>query len=368
MKCGGFDIVHFQNFEGLSLSVLELKEEYPETRFIYSLHNYYLFCPQVMLWKGDKESCAERRCGSVCIACMPKNVHKGKVIYNQQLSYELAANRKVSLLQREVQDALEETCKIYDRYQAGRIRIRTKKRLARNFQLFRERNIWHINQYMDVVLAVSNRVAEIAMNYGVDEKKLVVNYIGTEAASAQRGYGLYPYDGKVFTLCYLGYMRKMKGFYFLLDALEHMPAELAGSIGVKLAAAGTDQEAKKRIENLKKKFAQVIFYPGYTHEQLPEIFGNVQLGIVPSLWEDNLPQVAIEMKAQGIPVLASDLGGAKELTLSGDFVFQAGNEAALIERINFFMKNPKQLEEYWRQAPRLISMQEHVEELKTFYM
>ena len=81
-----------------------------------------------------------------------------------------------------------------------------------------------------------------------------------------------------------------------------------------------------------------------------------------------MPQVAIEMKAQGIPVLASDLGGAKELTLSGDFVFQAGNEAALIERINFFMKNPKQLEEYWRQAPRLISMQEHVEELKTFYM
>ena len=160
----------------------------------------------------------------------------------------------------------------------------------------------------------------------------------------------------------------MKGFYFLLDALEHMPAELAGKIGVKLAAPATDKEAEKRIKNLKKKFAQVIHYPGYTHEELPEILEHVQLGIVPSLWEDNLPQVAIEMKAQGIPVLTSSLGGAKELTRSEKFIFKAGDREAFIERVGFFVRNPDRLEEYWRQAPRLVSMQEHVEELKTFYM
>ncbi len=365
---GGFDIVHFQNFEGLSLSVLELKEKYQKTRFIYSLHNYYMFCPQVMLWRNDRESCTLRRCGRACISCMPRDVHKRKVIYNQQINYELAGAGRVSPLRKELQNVLEGTCKAYDKYQSGKMWTGVKKRLARNFQIFRERNVWHLNQYMDVILAVSGRVAEIAVNYGVDAGKVAVSYIGTEAAANQKGYGYYPYNGAVFYLCYLGYMRKMKGFYFLLDALEHMPAELAGKIGVKLAAPATDKEAEKRIKNLKKKFAQVIHYPGYTHEELPEILEHVQLGIVPSLWEDNLPQVAIEMKAQGIPVLTSSLGGAKELTRSEKFIFKAGDREAFIERVGFFVRNPDRLEEYWRQAPRLVSMQEHVEELKTFYM
>lgn len=367
-KQGGFDIVHFQNFEGLSLSVMELKEDYPETRFIYSLHNYYLFCPQVMLWKDDSENCAEKDCGGHCISCMPERVHKRKVIYNQQINYERTENREISEMRKRVQAFMEKGYRIYDRCLKGRMLPGEKERLAKYFQLYRKRNVQYINQYMDLVLAVSERVSEIAIEQGVNAEKVKVDYIGTEAADGQKQCGGYPYDGKVFYICYLGYMRKMKGFYFLLDALERMPEKLAKNIGIKLAVKITDDAVQKRIEKLEGKFAEVIQYQGYSHDQLPEILRNVQLGIVPPLWEDNLPQVAIEMRSQGIPVLSSNLGGAKELTCSQDFVFRAGDTDEFIEKINFFVRNPEQLEEYWRDATKLTDMKAHVEALKTLYM
>ena len=35
--------IHFNNFEGLSLNVLKIKEDFPDIKIIVSLHNYYLF-------------------------------------------------------------------------------------------------------------------------------------------------------------------------------------------------------------------------------------------------------------------------------------------------------------------------------------
>ena len=106
---------------------------------------------------------------------------------------------------------------------------------------------------------------------------------------------------------------------------------------------------------------------GYTNKQLSSILENVQLGIVPSLWEDNLPQVAIEMKANGVAVLTSDLGGAKELTTSEKFVFEAGNQADFLEKLLEFVKCPETITEYWNNCPKLLTMQEHIDELLESY-
>ena len=58
---------------------------------------------------------------------------------------------------------------------------------------------------------------------------------------------------------------------------------------------------------------------------------DVNLGIVPPLWEDNLPQVAIEMISNGIPVLTSMNGGAKEL--NSHVMFRFHTEKDLLEKI-----------------------------------
>ena len=125
---------------------------------------------------------------------------------------------------------------------------------------------------------------------------------------------------------------------------------------------------EERIECLRERMAEIKIYDGYRHEDLPQILTDVQLGIVPNLWEDNLPQVAIEMKAYGIPILTSDRGGAKELTIAEDFCFRAGDVGDFHEKLSAFAAAPERLGGYWANAPKLPTMEEHIEDLMKYYL
>ena len=83
---------------------------------------------------------------------------------------------------------------------------------------FRETNVKFINKYIDTIIAVSFRVKEICEKYGLDNKKLNVNYIGTKVADKQIKKNSNDTNSTIFKICYLGYMRRDKGFYFLLDS------------------------------------------------------------------------------------------------------------------------------------------------------
>ena len=220
---------------------------------------------------------------------------------------------------------------------------------------------------MDMALAVSERVREIAVKKGVNPQKVITRYIGTEVAEKQLGFQRNKYDGDILSICYLGYMRTMKGFYFLLDALEKMPQEMSSMVRVTIASPNADKNAHRRICDLKTKFATVFYYDGYSHDDLDKILAGVHLGIVPSLWEDNLPQVAIEMKAKGVAVLTSDLGGAKELSVVADFVFKAGDREDFYLKIKGFIENPSLFDKYWKNQMRLVTMEEHLRQLEEIY-
>ena len=171
----------------------------------------------------------------------------------------------------------------------------------------------------------------------------------------------------VFTIAYLGYMRQDKGFYFFLEACEKMSSELSASCDVVFAAKASDPIAKERIEALKSRFHGVFFYDGYSHENMEKILASVHLGIVPVLWEDNLPQIAIEMVSMGVPVLSSHLGGAKELSDSENFCFRAGDFDDLEKKLLFLLEHPQVLHEYFARGRKLTTMTEHIDNLKKIY-
>lgn len=54
---GPFDVIHFQTLEGISPNVLSLKEKYPNTKFLHSIHDYGLFSPNVKFWKFGGVNC-----------------------------------------------------------------------------------------------------------------------------------------------------------------------------------------------------------------------------------------------------------------------------------------------------------------------
>ena len=123
-------------------------------------------------------------------------------------------------------------------------------------------------------------------------------------------------------------------------------------------------ELEKRLSH----FHSLQIVHGYTHRELGSLLKNVHLGIVPVLWEDNLPQIAIEMVAMGVPILCSDAGGAAELCESERFIFQHGNQEDLIKKLSYFEKNRGEINRYWDCHQGLTTMKMHFDEIREIYM
>ena len=384
---GPYDVVHFNNIEGLPATALNLRDRWPETQVVLSLHNYFPVCPQVNLWFDEKENCIDYDEGRKCVRCLPYRHDQRGIHLANAVAYNLK-KRGIRPGTRAFDKAFRPALRLAARaLRFYRTRINPSrtdagapggggkllKRLEKQHHKFvrhRERMVELINQNCDAVLCVSDRVGEVAARYGVDPALMETCYIGTR--HAEKFLETLPRDtilkeDGTLTLAYLGYMRRDKGFFFLLDALEQMPEEMAERIDLVLCSRIVDEETGERIALLSDKFRSVLHADGYTHDQLDTLLQEVDLGVVPPLWEDNLPQVAIEMHARHIPLLTSDLGGAKELGNTPDFVFRAGDVDGFLHRLRLVLEGELDPAVYWdnAQAPR--SMAEHVAELRAHY-
>jgi glycosyltransferase involved in cell wall biosynthesis len=391
---GPFDVIHFNNLEGIPLSFLRLaREHYPQTKIIYSVHNYFAFCPQVNLWFQERVSCRDFREGRKCVNCLTQPMHPRGTqrLYRLEYILRMLGISPYSLTHRFANWAIfgflrslyHLTRSAYRGYKAGRqgtpdrswgARQATQPMAildpaaAERFAVRRRDFVETLNVYADHILPVSQRVADLTVGFGIDPAKVQTLYIGTRFAeqkpavtSAARS------PAKPLHLAYLGYMRRDKGFYFYLKALEKMPASIARRLALTFAAKMVDPHAREWIRFMAHRFASVTFYDGYTHTQLPDLLSGIDLAIVPVLWEDNLPQVAIECVASGVPILTSDRGGAQELLGRRELVFRAGARADLYAKLRGILDDPAILASAWDSQARLYTPRQHYERLRAYF-
>jgi glycosyltransferase involved in cell wall biosynthesis len=241
---------------------------------------------------------------------------------------------------------------------------------ASEFAMRRRSMSEFLNANCDHVLCVSEAAKKTAVRYGVSQKLAVVSYIGTPAARLYQESNSPQHaldDDGALKIAFLGYMRRDKGFHFLLEALERLPSLYAGRIKLVVAAKRGDAKLAARLKRLELTLAEVKVWDGYRAEQLDRILDGVALGVVPVLWQDNLPQVAIEMHSRRIPLLTSDLGGAKELSNSSDLVFRAGDHAEFAARLESIITGKITFEGYWSGARIPPDLDAHLKELIQFY-
>lgn len=102
------------------------------------------------------------------------------------------------------------------------------------------------------MLCVSDRVREIAVKMGVSQSIAVTDYIGTLMADKQIGTSSTSINSPVFSIIFMGYMRRDKGFFFLLNALKHINPDIAQNIKIIFAAQISDDRTLKKIYKLGK--------------------------------------------------------------------------------------------------------------------
>ncbi len=362
---GPFDVIHFHNLEGISLSVLKLKERYPETKFVYSMHNYFAFCPQVNLW-APEGNCYLQSCFPNCSNCVISGSGKTEQFIGSLKSYlklNTSKDRRIVRFLKRMADCVRSMSVEREKHVTSSVVNDTV------YQDYRRENVLAINDYIDTVLAVSGRVSQIAEAYGILPSKLIVSYIGTKAAM----HRLPPKraSGDVLRIGYLGYARKDKGFDFLLQALDNVPVDMASRIVLVLAAKceteGELSNYSALIKPLRARFKSITFSNGFTKDNQRLLLDQIDLGVVPSLWEDNLPQIAIEYVANGVPILTSDVGGTCELCTNPTFVYQSTDVVALKNSITYFAEKPERVNQFWNTCPVLMPMEKHIEELEKIY-
>lgn len=385
---GPFDVIQFDNLEGLTAGVLELKERYPATRFIYYLHNYNLFCPQVNLWYAGSTACVDYDDGKRCVGCLPNSIRMRdvKIAYAISGALQRVGIRPDSWVFRTIykntwlaKRVLRMMGGLAERFMSAKNAgsSRTSFRLdgwptsgpdftgysaGMPFRQYRERNITIVNRHFDLLLAVSYRVGEIAVRHGVDAAKVKMVRIGT--GFAERRIPIRVTGNDLLKIAYMGYERKDKGFYHFLDALENLPDCAAKRISVLVAAGIRKSGTRLRLQRLAAMFGNIEIVDGYDHADLEHLLEDVDLGVVPVLWEDNLPQVAMEFIAHGIPVLSSDLGGARELCFANPrFVYRHDQIDDLNNRLLHFVDNRSALQDYEVDPHALVGISQHVDRL-----
>jgi glycosyltransferase involved in cell wall biosynthesis len=133
---------------------------------------------------------------------------------------------------------------------------------------------------------------------------------------------------------YIGRLNQAKGVETLLKQFIQINPPHAT---LQLAGAGE----MSYVSFLRRRYAAPnIFFLGFMSPD--DFYEQIDILIVPSLWEEPLGMVVLEAFSHGIPVIGARRGGISELIDEGKtgFLFEPTNPDDLVRIINFFLENP----------------------------
>lgn len=117
-------------------------------------------------------------------------------------------------------------------------------------------------------------------------------------------------------LLFVGNLGRGKGIQYLIDALSLIPSSRE-AVRLTLIGEGEEREQLQR-QAQKKGVNQIIDFVGVRPpEQIPQWMIRSDLLVLPSLSEGT-PNVVLEAMASGLPVVASDLPGIREVVIDSE--------------------------------------------------
>jgi len=144
-----------------------------------------------------------------------------------------------------------------------------------------------------------------------------------------------------FAFVFVGAAGRLKGFDVLVEALERLLEE---SLPVRLVVAG---HIDRSIIKGRRRVLEVLSERGRVgHDELAFQLGNAHCLVLPSRF-DSFGMVVPEAMACGLPVIVSDMVGAKQLVQEGrnGFIVPVNNVAALAAKMRWLIQNRGMLEQ-----------------------
>jgi glycosyltransferase involved in cell wall biosynthesis len=194
------------------------------------------------------------------------------------------------------------------------------------------------SQLVDALVGISHFILNKHLAFGYFRNAIHRSVIhNSYEASTGEGSGWLGEPSFPLKLGYLGRLAPSKGIELVLEAVSRFPT---GSIELQVAGKGDSGY----VEHLKGKYHSTnIRFLGFMEPE--ELFGEIELLVVPSLWHEPMGRVVIEAYAHGVPVIASNRGGIPEIVDDGEtgYIFDPTSIRALTSAIKTVLDSPQVL-------------------------
>ena len=201
------------------------------------------------------------------------------------------------------------------------------RRILRTFDILRAR--FAMNR-AKILLPVSQNLKEAIESYGIKNRfQVIPNVINTEMFHPSTSQ----YRNEKKRILLVALLSPIKGIPYLLRALAQLKEKRQDFV-LDIVGDGPNRQEYEELTNKLELGEMVRFHGLKSKPEVAEYMRQCDFFVLPSLWE-NLPCVLIEAMATGIPVIATDVGGVKEMINENvGILIPPKNMKALEEAIN----------------------------------
>jgi len=311
------DLVHVQHCIGLGLSILEvaIKKRIPTILF---LHDFYLMCHRVHLFKPDGEPCAGPRSQGYCSGCIQS--------YNPSLS----------------------------------------ETEAHEFGLTRYRHVRGLLSRVDQLLVPSEFVKEVFQANFPAIGQISVSPLGLGLEFTR---DFQKKESGKLRFGYFGSICPHKGVHILIEAFKGLKAK---NVELRIHGIG-DPNDPNYLKVLHERAANgnISFFGPYSQSELSRVLSEIDVFVMPSTCHESFSLTIREALAVGIPVIVSDVRAQSDAVVEevNGLHFKSGNPHDLGEKLALVAERPHLLRKLSNNARRsaVRAIETQAKELERLY-
>lgn len=344
------DIVHIQHLIFLSSTIIvEIKKR--KIPIVFTLHDYWLICPRWHFLKKDFTTC-DNNDTSQCLGCL-----------GDQLSIRKMPKRIYLTLRNIIPGFLLHFLK-NSYVNLAKTNLDSQKMLEKI--MARTSHIKELCSMVDLFIAPSQFLRRRFIEFGISEDKIKFMPHGINTG---RFEDFKRKKSDKIRFGFIGTILPAKGLDILINAfnlIKDYQVEL--KIYGKLFPYRGFEYYPRLIKRLARN-KNTRFMGKFDHKRIGDVFSQVDVLVVPSIWYENSPLVIQEAHATKTPVIASNIGGISELIEDGvnGFLFKPKDVGDLYRKINLVMENPSLIENIKQNIKPPKDIEQNAKEIENIY-
>jgi glycosyltransferase involved in cell wall biosynthesis len=343
------DLVHFQHLIHTSAGLVAVARE-AGLPTVITCHDYWAICPRVQLIRPDGELCPKNM-GAGCFLCVKE----------QGLKHVAAAAK----LGRATGPALELVARALKGTDTS---PGSRSRIAAEFDDLMARRDFVEGAYAaaDLRISPSRFLRQVLVeSAGFDPHTFLFSDNGMRMDHI-RALEKRPDEAGRVRFGFVGSLVWYKGDEVMIEAMEY----LAGSAAVLNIYGDFRPEEDEHHRALAKRAGDNVVFKGrFDNARLSEVYAQIDVLVVPSVWYENSPITIHEAFLTGTPVMASNIGGMAEYVNDGvdGLHFKVGDARDLAHNMSRCVDEPELIGELSRNFMEIKTIEQNAAETEFRY-